>query len=504
MTRNWQKTCLSLAVILVVAISVIAGPASAAGGPKRADERYGTESIENYHERMKWWSDARAGLFIHWGIYKGDTWQGRDYGKEVGFASSEWFMRKAGLPAHEHEKLAEEFNPVKFDADAWVEMTKNAGLKYMVFTAKHHDGFSLFDSPVTDYDVVERTPFGRDIVGELAAACKRNGLRFGVYLSHEYDWRRREYEGSPPSRYKISHEEYVKFTLTQIRELLTQYPNIDVLWFDMGGNGDQNLQYVELARSLSPGIIIAGRIGNYQGQPLGDYLSLGDRAIPGERLQIYAESPMTSRLNWAYDKDDPYWKPAEVLLDMFLLSAARGANMILNVGPQPDGDWTIEEQERLAVIGTWMGKYGEAYYSTSASPFDYDFPWGTVVTKANKMYLYVMDWDDSIIVEGLATRVKSARLLGRTGALAFRQELEAGVLTVDLADQADPYTSVVELELEAAAKVKPGATGSYHWNDKYSDPYYGVPWWRQTVLKHRGRNYWLKRRQLESRWDESD
>ena len=504
MIRSWQENCSLAAVVCVLTIAVIAGPARAAGGPERADQRYGTETLENYHDRMQWWNDARAGLFIHWGIYNGDTWQGRDYGKEVGFASSEWFMLKAGLPAHDHEKLAEEFNPVNFDADEWAKMTRDAGLKYMVITAKHHDGFSLFDSPATDYDVVDRTPFGRDIIGELAEACQRNGIRFGVYLSHEFDWRRRPYEGSPPSRYEISHEEYVDFTLAQIRELLTQYPNIDVLWFDMGRDGDQNLQYVELARSLSPGIIIAGRIGNYRDQPLGDYLSLGDRAIPEKRLQNYAETPMTSRLNWAYDKDDPYWKPPKVLLDMFLLSAARGANMILNVGPKPDGDWTIEEQESLAVIGAWMHKYGDTYYGTSASPFDYDFPWGTAVTKGNKMYLYVLQWADAITVEGLATRVKSARLLGEPQALAFRQDQASGILAVDLAGEADQYASVVELELEGVAKASEGATGNYHWNDRYLDRFYGVPWWRQTVLKYRDRKFWRDRQQIESAWNDQD
>ena len=233
-------------------------------------------------ERMAWWREARFGMFIHWGLYSvlGGEWQGLDYGKEMGGASAEWIMLSAKIPRDDYAALAKQFNPVKFDARTWVGLAKQAGMKYIVITAKHHDGFSMFGSTLTPYNVVDATPFHRDVVKELAAECRRQGLKFGVYYSHSRDWYNRKFvqtDPDPPS------PQYADFVRGQLRELLTGYGDLGIVWFDTGDRfTDVNSSYGHLVRQLQPRCLISGRLNG--GDGASDYSQLGDRRIPPNGL----------------------------------------------------------------------------------------------------------------------------------------------------------------------------------------------------------------------------
>ncbi|VGO12326.1 hypothetical protein PDESU_00878 [Pontiella desulfatans] len=451
-------------------------------GPMRASQRVAenAESEDAYHARMQWWDDARFGLFIHWGLYAvaGGEWQGVDHGKEHGKASAEWVMLQANLDAETYgSALAPQFNPVEFDAAKWVSHALGAGMKYMVITAKHHDGFSMYGSEHTEYDIIDATPFTRDPIKELAQECKKQGLRFGVYYSHRIDWKRRPTTWETRSKMPKASPEYIDFTKRQLTELLTKYPEIEILWFDLGKDEPQNRDYVEIVRQHAPDCIVAGRIGKANGDILGDYLSLGDRRIPPRSLKGYAETCMTIRLNWGYDRNDENWKSPKMLLDMFVLTAARGANMILNVGPRPDGEWTDEEIHGLESLGKWMRRNGEAFHGTKASPFNWDFHWGTITTRDNTLYLHVMNRpaNGRIEVTGLQSKPLKASLVG-DAALNLWIDTGENSFAVDMAPvKKGQLIDVIRVEIEEqTATVSPGANGKYHFKH-YEEPLILIP-----------------------------
>ncbi len=423
------------------------------------------ETRSDHDQRMAWWREARFGMFIHWGIYSvaGGEWNGVDYGKEMGGSSAEWIQLQAQIPKDEYAQLAKRFNPVKFDADRWVRIAKRAGMKYMVITAKHHDGFSMFDSAMTDFDIVDATPFKRDVIKELADACRKEGLRFGVYYSHSRDWHNRKFvrkDPEPPT------PEYVAFVKGQLRELLTNYGPISVIWFDGGDKFTEiNSQYGELIRKIQPNTIISGRLRGRSG--ISDYASQGDRYIPSAKVKTDTEVPMTMRDNWGYDRDEDNWKSVKDLIERLSLTVCRGSNMLLNVGPRPDGTLCPQDIERLRAIGKWMDVNGESVYGTTASPFDFDFTWGSISQKPGTLYLHVLKWNPlGIEFAGLKSKIKKAYLLAdpdRTP-LGLTQDVNSGFVKVHV-----PYTppdendTVIALDIDGTLHIDKSAAGIYHW-----------------------------------------
>ena len=397
-------------------------------------------------ERMRWWREARFGLFIHWGLYAipAGEWKGEtNYG--------EWIMHSAVIPIEEYEKLKDQFNPVKFDADLWVRTAKRAGMKYIVITSKHHDGFCLFDSQYTDYDVMS-TPFGRDILKELADACARHGLRIGWYHSimdwHHPDYLpRRPWENRPAEGADFNR--YVEHMRNQVRELMTGYGPVGVMWFDGEWEGtwnhEQGLALYALCRELQLDVIVNNRVDKGRSGMAGltvDDRYAGDFGTPEQEIPATGlpgvdwETCMTMNRHWGYNKHDRDYKSETDLIRKLADIASKGGNFLLNVGPTAEGEFPPESIERLQAIGEWMETNGQAIYSTSASPFA-DLEWGRCTQKSLKngntrLYLHVFDWpsDGELTVPGIYNRPVQARLLSDSAAgvlPVFRKDDGGGV-----------------------------------------------------------------------------
>jgi alpha-L-fucosidase len=366
--------------------------------------------------RMDWWREARFGMFIHWGIYAvpAGEWQGRtDYG--------EWIRNNAKIPIDVYDQFRTRFNPAAFDADAWVRMARGAGMRYVVITTKHHDGFGLFDSKQGDFNVMA-TPLRRDIVKELVQACRRQGVRIGFYYSimdwHHADYLpRRDWE-KDRSAAGADFERYVVYMKAQLKELLTSYGPIDILWFDgqwestwTASHGRDLYAYV---RSLQPNIIINNRVGGKSGDFGTPEQEIPATGVPG----LDWETCMTMNHNWGFNLADKDFKPASVLVRNLVDIASKGGNFLLNVGPGADGRFPVESVDRLAAIGQWTSRYGASIYGTQASPFA-SLPWGRCTRRSmpgnvTRLYLHVFDWpaDGQLVVDGLLNQPRRAFVLG--------------------------------------------------------------------------------------------
>ncbi len=406
--------------------------------------------------RLEWWTQARFGMFIHWGIYTVPA--GEWHGKPVE-GLGEWIMNRGKIPVHDYEKLAAQFNPVKFNADEWVAIAKNAGMKYITITSKHHDGFAMFGSKVSPYNIVDATPFHRDPMKELAAACQRAGLKLCFYYSQTQDWHEPDAVGNdwdfPDETAKNFQRYYDSKVLPQVRELLTNYGPIGLIWFDTPRNitVQQSQQLADLVHSLQPMCLVSGRVGH----GLGDYVSAGDNQISVGGVDRPWETPVTMNDTWGFKKDDHNWKSAQVLIRQLATTAGRGGNYLLNVGPTAEGVIPPESVERLAQIGTWMKTNGESIYATSASPFPYTLPWGAITTRKGRIYLHVFVWPKKeLVIYGLNTKVKGASLLANHQPLKIRQTGDEGGGSLAIALPAAPpdeNDSVIALDIDGAPHV---------------------------------------------------
>lgn len=444
---------------LALALAAAAAPAPAQDSTNVADPR------------LDWWREARFGLFIHWGLYAvpAGEWQGQtDHG--------EWIMDSARIPVPVYERNLERFDPVDFDADAWVLAAKAAGMRYIVITSKHHDGFALFDSKVSDYDVMA-TPFQRDILKELAEACARHGLKMCWYHSimdwHHPDYLpRRGWEKELRPAAGADFGRYVDYLHAQVSELLTNYGPIGVMWFDGEWEGTWNHDYgqplYDLCRRLQPSVIVNNRVDKGRGGMAGMNTGPGfagdfgtpEQEIPATGLPgVDWETCMTMNRHWGFNQHDHDYKSATELVRMLCDIASKGGNFLLNIGPTAQGRFPAESLQRLREIGEWMDVHGEAIHGTSASPFP-ALPWGRCTMRREgdrtRLYLIVFDWprDGRLVVPGIGNRPLGARLLGAAPGVELDVERAGPDLIVRLPGApAAPHASVVEMSVAGAPVV---------------------------------------------------
>ncbi|MDR0499325.1 MAG: alpha-L-fucosidase [Holophagales bacterium] len=427
----------------------------------------GTTQVDS-PERMDWWREAKFGMFIHWGLYAipaGEWGGGTGYG--------EWILNSAKIPVSEYENFKGQFNPTKFSADDWAKMAVDAGFKYIVITTKHHDGFALFDSKLSDWGVAS-TPFKRDVIKELADACAKRGIRLGFYHSI-MDWHHPDYLPRRPwenrSAEGANFENYIAYMKGQLKELLTNYGPISVLWYDGQWEStwthEMGLDLYSYTRSLQPQIIVNNRVDKGGGSMqmtvnnsfAGDYGTPEQEVPPMGLPGVDWETCMTMNDNWGYNKADHNWKSSTELIRTLIDVASKGGNLLLNVGPTALGEFPKESIERLADIGRWMKIYGESIYGTQANPFpNLDFGRCTQRKTNNGdtlLYFHVFDWpkDGRLAIPGLNSKVRKAYLLNESNKkLKVTQSKGETMISVPV-DTPNTQVSVVAVEISGRPDI---------------------------------------------------
>jgi alpha-L-fucosidase len=448
------RRCWPAAAALLLPLTAAAQTAPIDTGDAHDGQKLlGAESSESVARRLHWWSEARFGMFIHWGLYAQDGchWKGQD-------GKTEHMMRHLKIPLSEYAKIATEFNPTKFDAGEWARIAKGAGMKYMVITSKHHDGFAMWKSASSDYNIVARTPWKRDPIKELAEATRKEGLKFGVYYSLGRDWQdpdvptkdgyRSNTWDYPDESKKVFARYFERKVKPQVKELLTQYGPIAVMWFDTPEQitKAQSEELLRLIHSLQPDTIVNARVGNR----LGDYAVQEQKIPEGGDPQPW-ETCMTLNGHWGFHKMDQNWKPTATLVRNLVDIASKGGNFLLNVGPTGEGLIPPPSQERLAEVGRWMKVNGESIRGSGACPLK--LSWGRCTRKStadgSTLYLHVFDWpaDGKLVVPG-AGKVVSATVLATGKRLAVKAAADGA--TIALPPKApDPISSTIVLKVKA-------------------------------------------------------
>jgi alpha-L-fucosidase len=426
------------------------------------------ESAAQKDARMAWWRDARFGMFIHWGLYAvpAGTWKGE---RVPGLG--EWIQERAKIPRDEYAPLAQQFNPTQFDADEWVRIAKDAGMKYIIITSKHHDGFALFDSKVSTYDIMDATPYRRDAIRALATAARGAGLKFGVYYSI-MDWHHPDAQAPAFPSYNsrtYKNPEFNRYVETymkpQLRELVTQYPEIDVLWFDgewiADWSDEQGRSLYDWLRGLRPSLIVNNRVGHSrQGMSgmsankdaPGDF-GTPEQEVPPQGLPgIDWETCMTLNNTWGFQSFDDGWKDSRELVRTLVDVASKGGNFLLNVGPTAQGVIPWQSVSRLREMGDWIRANGEAVYGSSASP--YGLPaWGRYTAKpsSGRVYAHVFEWprDRKLVLTGIQARPGAVYLLADKKPLTVEQTAGGWVVSLP-AVRPSAIASVLVLETGGA------------------------------------------------------
>jgi len=445
-----------------------------------AEPRAKLEKTER-SERLAWWHEAKFGMFIHWGLYSlpAGEWKGKYYS-----GIGEWIMYKARIPLADYEQLATQFNPVKFDADAWAHLAQDAGMKYLIITSKHHDGFAMFGSRADRFNIVDATPFKRDPIKELAAACARRDIKFGVYYSQAQDWSvpggaiwKGKHEQDPvfevpqwdPKQNGDFDTYFNSKALPQMRELLSQYGPIAVVWFDTPlrvMNVERATKLEKLVRELQPKCLISGRLG---GSSQSDYASEGDNKIPNLSRDGAWETPATLNDTWGFKKNDHNWKKPEDLTFKLVDIVSKGGNYLLNVGPDGEGVIPQPSQDMLRAVGRWMKVNGEAIYGAGRSPFGQEFGKTTAdkngrsvfvpqnewrcTTKAGKLYIHLFKWPITgrFVLPNVKNAITKAYLLTDPDRKALDVQQTDTDVSIALPKEApDAVASVICLETKIA------------------------------------------------------
>jgi alpha-L-fucosidase len=445
-------------------LPVLLAAACAAGNFSRAAAADTPETKEQHDARMAWWREAKFGMFIHWGVYAvpAGTWDGKPIG-----GIGEWIMLHGKIPVSPYRAFAKDFTASKYDPAAWAALAKEAGMRYMVITSKHHDGFALFDSAVSDWDAVDASGAKRDLIAPLAKAARDAGLRFGLYYSQAQDWThpggaksgQKDGEGWDAA-HKGSFDAYLtNIAIPQTREILTQYQP-DVIWWDT-----PHLMTQERAKplhdllALRPGIIANNRLG-------GGFR--GDTETPEQHIPAMGfknrdwETCMTLNDTWGFKSYDNRWKSTETLVRNLIDIVSKGGNYLLNVGPTAEGEIPQPSIDRLREVGAWMKVHGEAIYGTQASLFR-RLPWGRCTVKRTAqgvtVYLHVFNWpsDGKLRVPGLTEAPRAARLV-TTGA-ALQTKPDGDSLTISLPPAApNALASVIALEYAKLPEITQSAS----------------------------------------------
>lgn len=410
-------------------------------------------------ERIQWFQHDKFGMFIHWGPYSylAGEWNGQRV--PVG-TEAEWIMQRFNIPVKQYREVAHRLNPVHFDAESWVALAKATGMRYLVITAKHHDGFAMYRSRVSSYNITDWTPFKRDPLGEISAACRKAGIRFCVYYSHREDWDHPDGYGNnwDYDRFRKNFDRYLEEkSKPQLRELLSNYGPVGLVWFDRGMDTPEHAhQFIEIVRQLQPRCLINGRVGNYGADLMGDYQDMNDNGMPTGGLQEYWETPQTLNTTWGYSQFDQQWKTPSDVIHRLVEIVSKGGNYLLNIGPMADGTIPQPSVATLREVSAWMQVNGESIYGTTASPLP-EQSWGRSTVKGSTLYLHVLSWpaDGKLRISGLNNQVLFAHALtDRSHPLTISRMNDAPVITLPLRP-ADERDTVLALQLDGPPRVDP-------------------------------------------------
>lgn len=437
---------------------------------------WSSETPEQKAQRMAWFGDAKFGMFIHWGVYAqpAGVWKGEKY-KGCG----EWLQDHAQIPAAEYQQLAKTFHPTKYNPEAWVQLAKAAGMKYIVITTRHHDGFALYDSAVSDWDIAA-TPYKKDLLAPLAAACRKHGMKLCFYYSL-MDWVHPDYGDKDIRKWRGNAQgsagekpdmaAYVKFMKAQLYELLTNYGDIGIVWFDGEWEGSythaMGVELYNYCRTLQPNTIVNNRVDKgrsgmagmtKEGGFVGDY-GTPEQEVPstGFAKGLHWESCMTMNDTWGFVSFDDNWKSNTVLIRHLIDIASKGGNFLLNVGPTAEGEIPAPSVERLQAIGAWMERYGKSIHGTEANPLK-NIAWdGRCTKKVDQhgkctLYLHLYGWPQDSIISLTGLEGKPAKALCLGNGQELRIEGEQGswkvILPAQLKDTMHPIAEVIELVIE--------------------------------------------------------
>lgn len=487
--KNYNTACLLLTVLLIGGTAAAQNKGDEdkdmSNKAKQRDQLvidaakngWWTQSMKTHEQRITWWRDAKFGMFIHWGVYSlpGGEWKGKKVG---GYA--EHLMRKEKISRAEYLELAHHFNPAKFDAEAWVRVAKQAGMNYFVITAKHHDGFAMYDSKVSDFNIMTQTPFKRDPMKELAAACKKYGVKFGFYYSHAFDW---EHPDAPGNDWEYknpggdlnlfggrdwfdAHPELlpkaIKYVnekaIPQIKELLLNY-HPDIIWFDTPHKLplSENIRILEAIRETDPNVVVNGRLARGGDTNFGDYKNTADRPAEFYPVEGDWEAIPTTNESYGYSKFDNSHKPIGFFIQLLAKAVSRGGNLLMNIGPKGDGEMDVRDLTILKGIGEWTAVNKASIYDAKPSVLPMQ-SWGVTTQKDNLIYLHVFNWpkDGKLQVGGLVSSINKAYLLQDKNKKTLTTNAKSRVFEIEVPRNApDTNNTVIVIESKGEVKVTP-------------------------------------------------